>query len=112
MGSHRYCMGPSKPATRAKPGNQHGPEAGEEVTEVLTHADARVLVERLENDGDRLTGGWARCRSEVGVSQVRNQKRPANQAEELYHPGNDSEGGCNRHIRRVLACQDLVPQDC
>src|SRR5438034_11311928 len=60
-----------------------GPCAGERVAEVLADRDAEVAVEGLKDDVDGLATGLAGVGLGGGAGEVRDEERPAHEAEEL-----------------------------
>ena len=90
---------PSQPATAAlwteRDAGEDRPGAGEQVAEVLADGDAEVAVEGLEDDVDG-------CRV-VGrrPGQVRDEERPADQAEELDERREHADPRGERQQRRV-----------
>ena len=78
-----------------------GPQAGEQVAEVLADGDAEVAVQGLERDFDCGLGGSIGGGIGGGAGEVGHGERPADQAEELDGGGEHSERGGEGHDGRV-----------
>ena len=70
---------------------------GQRVAEVLAHGHAEVAVEGLEDDVDRLARGESGWLIGGNPGQVRDQERPADQAEELDHRGEHADDRAEDH---------------
>ena len=88
-----------------------GPQAGEQVTEVLADGDAEVAVQGLERDFDCGLGGPIGGGIGGGAGEVGHRERPADQAEELDGGGEHSERGGERHDGRVGVSDRVREED-
>src|SRR5829696_5621840 len=73
--------------------HEEGPEAGEQVAQVLTDGNAGIAMEGLEDDGDRIAGRLAGRRVKERASQIGNEVGPADQTEELHRGRENPECG-------------------
>jgi len=72
--------------------DQHGPDAGEEVAEVLADSDSQVLVQGTEDGGMHLALLRPESRVGVGAGEPGNDVHPPQEAQHLDETGEDSDG--------------------
>jgi len=85
---------------------------------MLTDSHTGVTMDSLKDDGDSVSCGLTDAGIRIGVGQMPNDERPANQAEDLHQSGQhasrdgggDKDGvpGC-QHLRSEKATKRLPP---
>jgi hypothetical protein len=88
-----------------------GPQAGEQIPQVLADGHAQVAVEGLEDDLDGVAGGWGGRRVSGEAGQVGDGEGPADQAQELHQGGQHADGGGQGQDGRVGVGQGGRQQD-
>jgi hypothetical protein len=91
---------PDDPEQRVQPvgldegdAGQGGPQAGEQIAQVLADGHAQVAVEGLEGDLNGVAGGRSGRRVGGEASQLGDGEGPADQAQELHQRGQQPDGG-------------------